>query len=76
MFFTLDQANSPKWGSFMTSGANNKNLIMHLNNVQGMVRGVQGAHDPLLSGGLFLSTSDFSVVGNVANSYPTPPLLE
>lgn len=52
----------------MTSGANNKNLIMHLNNVQGMVRGVQGAHDPLLSGGLFLSTSDFSVVGNVANS--------
>lgn len=53
----------------MTSGANNKNLIMHLNNVQGMVRGVQGAHDPLLSGGLFLSTSDFSVVGNVANSY-------
>lgn len=57
----------------MTSGANNKNLIMHLNNVQGMVRGVQGAHDPLLSGGLFLSTSDYSVVGNVANSYPTPP---
>ena len=59
----------------MTSGANNKNLIMHLNNVQGMVRGVQGAHGPLLSGGLFLSTSDFSVVGNVANSYPTPPPL-
>ena len=43
---------------------------------RGMVRGVLGVHDPLLSGGLFLSTSDFSVVGNVANSYPTPPLLE
>ena len=35
---------------------------------RGMARGVLGAHDPLLSGGLFLSTSNFSVVGNVANS--------